>query len=351
MITGMTREHERALLEAVVRQIPVGLIAVDPAGVPLAVNDEARKIFGEPDMAVHDENWQLLSGGRGTGVAERPLTRALVFGDVVLAERFEVLRRDGQRRLVEVSATPIRNESGEIVAAVATFHDLTRRDDYERAQRDFITNAAHELQSPLAAIVSASDVLKAGAKETADRDLFLGHIEREAGRLTQLVRAMLMLARAQTAREELRTEVVELEPLLREIAEGLEPGEDVTVEVSCPPSLAVLSNADLVRHAVENLGRNATKFTSRGTVRLEASALDGAVEIVVADTGPGIPPELRARVFERFYQGTAGEGFGLGLAIVHNIADAIGGEVHIDASDGGTVIRLRLPAAASLVTE
>ena len=350
MITAMTREDERALLEAVVRQIPVGLIAVDPAGVPVAVSDEARKILGEPHMAVQDENWQLLSGGRGAVDAERPLTRA-VLGDIVSAERFEVLRRDGRRVLVELSATPVRNESGEIVAAVATFRDLTQRDDHERAQRDFITNAAHELQSPLAAIVSASDVLKAGAKETADRDLFLGHIEREADRLTHLVRAMLMLARAQTAGEELRTEVVELEPLLREVAAGLEPGEDVTVEVSCPPRLALLSNADLVRHAVENLGRNATKFTSRGTVRLEASALDGAVEIVVTDTGPGIPPELRARVFERFYQGTAGEGFGLGLSIVHNIAAALGGEVSVDDSHGGTVIRLRLPAAASLVTE
>ena len=346
----MTRDRERTLLEAVVRQVPVGLIAVDPAGVPLAVNDEARTIFGEPDLAVDDENWQLLSGGRGTGEAERPLTRALLFGDIVSAERFEVVRRDGHRLFVEVSASPVRDESGEIVAAVATFHDLTRRDDYERSQRDFITNAAHELQSPLAAIVSASDVLKAGAKETADRDLFLGHIEREAGRLTKLVRAMLILARAQTAGEELRMEVVELEPLLREVAGGLEPAEDVTVEVDCPPSLAVLSNADLVRHAVENLGRNAAKFTSRGNVRLEASALDGAVEIIVTDTGPGIPPELRARVFERFYQGTAGEGFGLGLSIVHNIAEAIGGEISIDDSDEGTVMRLRLPAAASLVT-
>ena len=350
MIRRMTREYERELLKAVVCQIPVGLIAVDRSGVPLAVSDEARKIFGEPDLAVDDEDWQLLSGGLGTGEAERPLTRALLFGDIVSAERVELLRRDGQRLLVEVSATPVRDESGDIVAAVATFHDLTTRDDYERAQRDFITNAAHELQSPLAAIVSASDVLQAGAKETADRDLFLGHIEREADRLTHLVRAMLTLARAQTAGEGLRMQVVELEPLLSEIAEGLEPGDDVTVEVSCPSNLAVLSNADLVRHAVENLGRNATKFTSSGTVKLEASAQGDAVEIVVADTGPGIPPELRERVFERFYQGTAGAGFGLGLSIVHNIADALGGEVSIDDSDDGTVIRLRLPAAASLVT-
>ena len=341
---------ERSLLDAVVRQIPVGLIAVDTAGVLLAVNEEARRLFGEPRMAVRDEHWNMLSGGRGTEVAERPLRRALV-GEVVSVERAELVRRDGGRVLVEVSATPVRNESGEIVAAVATFNDLTRRDDYERAQRDFITHAAHELQSPLAAIVSASDVLQAGAKETTERDLFLGHIEREAGRLTQLVRAMLTLARAQIGAEEVRTEVVELEPLLREIANGLQPANDVTVEVACPPRLAVVGNVDLVRHAVENLGRNAAKFTDRGSVRLEAMPLDGAVEIVVADTGPGIPPELRARVFERFYQGTAGEGFGLGLSIVHNIADAIGAELILDDSDRGTVIRLRLPAAASLVAE
>jgi PAS domain S-box-containing protein len=349
MITTM--EHAGSLLEAIIREIPVGLIAVAPGGVPLAVNGEARRIFGEPHMAVQDEDWQALSGGRETRVAERPLTRALLFGDVVSGERLEVVRRDGVKLLVEVNATPVRDQAGEIVAAVATFQDLTRRGEDERAQRDFITNAAHELQSPLAAIVSASDVLQAGAKETSDRDLFLGHIEREAGRLTQLVRSMLTLARAQTGGEAPRVEVIALEPLLREVAEGLRLGEEVTVEVSCRPDLAVLGNADLVHHAVENLGRNAAKFTSRGTVKLEGRLLNGSVEIVVADTGPGIPHELRGRVFERFYQGAAGEGFGLGLAIVQNIADVIGGEISLDDSDGGTVIRLRLPAAASLVTE
>ncbi len=327
--------HEQVLLEAVIRQIPVGLIVVGPGGTPLAVNDEARRIFGDPQMAVRD----------------RPLTRALAFGDTVSAERIEVDRRGGAKLLVEVSATPVRDESGEIVAAVATFHDLTQRDEHERAQRDFITNAAHELQSPLAAIVSASDVLQAGAKETADRDLFLGHIEREAGRLTHLVRSMLTLARAQTGREAPRAEVVEVEPLLREVASDLRPAQEVTIEVSCPPNLAVLGNADLVHHAVENLGRNAAKFTSRGTIKLEGRPLDGSVEIVVTDTGPGIPRELRPRVFERFYQGAAGEGFGLGLSIVQSIADAIGGELSLDDADEGTVIRLRLPAAASLVME
>jgi PAS domain S-box-containing protein len=339
-------EYERQLLDAIVRQVPVGLIAVDHEGRPLLLNDEAARILGRPD-AIAEADWRPAGEEDATG---GPLTSALLHGSIVSSERFELRRADGGERFVEVSATPVRDQAGRIIAAVVTLVDLTQRVIHEQAQRDFITNAAHELQSPLAAIVSAAEVLQSGAKDSADRDLFLGHIEREAGRLTTLVRSLLTLARAQTGHESPRADVVALEPVIKSVAESLDVGPDVALSVSCPPELAVLGNADLICHVLDNLARNAAKFTTSGSISIDAQALDGTVEIAVADTGPGIPAEEHARAFDRFYRGESAEGFGLGLAIAESVTEALGGELTLVSEEGrGTALLLRLPAAAELV--
>ena len=339
-------DYERQLLDAIVRQVPVGLIAVDHEGRPLLLNDEAARILGRPD-AIAEADWRPAGEGKA---AAGPLTSALLHGTIVSSERFELRRPDGGECFVEVSATPVRDQAGRIIAAVVTLVDLTQRVIHEQAQRDFITNAAHELQSPLAAIVSAAEVLQSGAKDSADRDLFLGHIEREAGRLTTLVRSLLTLARAQTGHESPRADVVALEPVIKSVAETLDVGPDVALSVSCPPELAVLGNADLICHVLHNLARNAAKFTTSGSISIDVHALDGTVEIAVADTGPGIPAEEHARAFERFYRGDSAEGFGLGLAIAESVTEALGGELTLVSEEGrGTALLLRLPAAAELV--
>src|SRR5205814_9913795 len=115
----------------------------------------------------------------------------------------------------------------------------SERERRERAEREFVANAAHELRTPVAAIASAVEVLQAGAKDApADRDLFLGHIEREAARLTRLARALLVLARAQARHEPPPLQLVELAPLLGQVAAAILPPGDVQVVVDCPLALA-----------------------------------------------------------------------------------------------------------------
>ena len=222
----------------------------------------------------------------------------------------------------------------------------------ESAERQFITNAAHELQSPLTAIVSAIEVLQAGAKETPDRDVFLAHIEHASARLARLARALLVLARAQSGAESPKTELVALEPLLSDVASWVQTADGIVVEVSCSPEAAVLTNRELVEQAVFNVAENAGKYTTSGRIELAAGIDDGHVEISIADTGPGIPDAEQARVFDRFYRGEAAgsEGSGLGLAIARAAADALGGDVELESKVGeGTVVRFRLPQGASLI--
>jgi two-component system phosphate regulon sensor histidine kinase PhoR len=191
-------------------------------------------------------------------------------------------------------------------------------------------------------------VLQAGAKENpAERDRFLGHIEREAGRLARLARAMLTLARAHSGQELPRLEAVELAPLLREVAAGLRPHDGVAVDVEVADGLAVESNRDLLEQAVRNLGENAAKHTARGSVVLRAYRDGNTVTVEVEDSGPGIGPEAQRHVFDRFYRGERDpHGFGLGLAIVRESVRTLGARIELDSSPGeGTVFRILLAPA------
>lgn len=232
-------------------------------------------------------------------------------------------------------------------------HELAVRDQ-ERVERDFVTNAAHELQAPLASIISAIEVLQAGAKDSPERDIFLEHIERASDRLARLVRSMLVLARAQSGIERPRDELIALEPVLQDTAAALSLAPGVEVRVSCPPDAALVSNRELLEQALINLAENAAKHTAQGTVHLSARASETATVLMVSDTGPGIPALERPHVFERFYRGSGqgAGGFGLGLAIVHAAATSLGAELELESAPGeGTVVRIRFPGVATLVSE
>jgi len=281
--------------------------------------------------------------------ATEAVTRAL-HGEETRAVRTELARGE-ELLVIEYATTPVRDAAGEVVAAVLTFQDVTERELRERAQRDFVTNAAHELQTPLAAIASAVQVLQAGAKdEVKTRDRFLDHIDQAVNRLDRLTRALLVLARAQTREEAPRHEVIELRPLLEEVASALRPSA-VPVTVSCARETAVIANRPLLEQALVNLGGNALKH-SRSRVVLGARRVDRRVLIEVTDSGVGIPPWEQSRVFDRFYRvgDREGDGFGLGLAIVREAVEALNGELELDSSPNGTRVSILLPGARVRVT-
>jgi signal transduction histidine kinase len=326
-------EAERARLAAVVEQIPAGLVILDSDGRVVLANAEARRLLGN----------QVSDGIEGLPSPA---------GEAVGAGRVEVARDDGSQVLLDVRVAPIVDGRGRRVGAVQLFQDISVRDTQERSEREFVTNAAHQLQSPLAGIISAVEVLQSGAKDRPERDVFLGHIEREANRLARLTRALLILARAQTGVETPKDEIVALEPLLSEVRAALRPAPGVRIDVQCPPELAVITNRELVEQALLNVAENSAKYTSEGQITLAARPLDEGAEIVISDTGPGIPRQEHGHVMERFYRGARDDsaGFGLGFAIVRSAIEALDGDLDLDESEGGgTVVRIRVRRAATVV--
>jgi signal transduction histidine kinase/HAMP domain-containing protein len=329
-------EAERDRLQVLLERLQEGVLTIDQDLVVHFANTEARRILGgrlrEGDAL--PEPWQSF------GLRE--------FAQGLFDERASV---------TQVHVTPDEQHAYGLVGipsqpetdwALLVVDDLTEQERRELAEREFVSNAAHELRTPLTTIIGAVEVLQAGAKEDpAERDRFLGHIEREAGRLARLARAMLTLARAHSGQEQPRVEAVELAPLLRDVAAGLQPHTGVAVDVEVANGLAVEANRDLLEQALRNLGENAAKHTARGSVVLRAYRDGNTVTVEVEDSGPGISPEVQRHVFDRFYRGERdAHGFGLGLAIVRESVRTLGARIELDSSPGeGTVFRILLAPA------
>ena len=329
-------EAERDRLRLLLERLQEGVLTIDQDLVVHFANTEARRILGgrlrEGDAL--PEPWQ------GFGLRE--------FAQGLFGERSSV---------TQVHVTPDEQHAYGLVGipsqpdtdwALLVVDDLTEQERRELAEREFVSNAAHELRTPLTTIIGAVEVLQAGAKEDpAERDRFLGHIERESGRLARLARAMLTLARAHSGQEPPKVEAVELAPLLRDVAAGLHPHAGVAVDVEVTDGLAVAANRDLLEQALRNLGENAAKHTTRGSVVLRAYENGNTVMVEVEDSGPGISPEVQRHVFDRFYRGERdAHGFGLGLAIVRESVRTLGARIELDSSPGeGTVFRILLAPA------
>jgi len=235
--------------------------------------------------------------------------------------------------------------------AILIVDDVTERERARRSEREFVENAAHELRTPLAAIVSVMDVLEGGAKDIPEaRDRFLKHIRVHSERLSRLARSLLVLARLQTGAEQPRLTVVPVGPLLEEIAGRLDPARGVEVSVLSSAETGALADRDLLHRALANVAENSTKHTQKGEIVLEARGNGTTTEIEIRDTGLGMTDEEQARAFQRFYRSSNGtDGFGLGLAIAQEAVLAIGGTIELESKAGvGTRVRVALPSAKIL---
>ena len=228
------------------------------------------------------------------------------------------------------------------------------------ALRRFTADASHELKTPLT-------VLRAGVERVITNPAvppeMLPVIEEtlaEINRMTELVEALLTLARADEGRAELHREPVDLRAIVdevRETGELLAEQGGVTMEVAMPDGAVVLPvDRSRMRELILNLVENAVKYTPRGgSVRLQLGAAGGRVLLSVADTGIGVAPGDLAHIFDRFWRADAartrtGErsGTGLGLAICKWIAEAHGGSIEVQSRPGrGTTFTVMLPAHGS----
>jgi signal transduction histidine kinase len=214
------------------------------------------------------------------------------------------------------------------------------------SQQQLLRDVSHELRSPLTRLQAAIGLIRQRVGDEPDEDL--DRIEREAGRLDRLIGQILAYSRLQ-AQLGIERGVVDLAAIVEEIAEDARfeaRGRDLTVDLAVDDTGPSGGDEALLRSAIENVVRNALAHArQRVELRLTTTG-DGGHAISVSDDGPGVPEEALARLFEPFYQvpGSAGRGYGLGLAIAARAVALHGGSLRATRGGaGGLSVIIRIP--------
>lgn len=243
---------------------------------------------------------------------------------------------------------PALNSRDEVGVLARAFSERTTQlQQFLQRERWFVGDVSHELRTPLTVMLGAAEVMSARARGQPELVEIAERIRRTALDATECVSAMLLLSRAP---ELVDAPLTPLVPLIQQEMERCQPlleGKDVHMTLDAPNEVHVYGRPELVSNAIGNLIRNACQFTERGavTIRLEPQ------QVVVEDTGMGIPQAIKERVFERFVRANPETtiGSGLGLVIVRRVAEHLGWAVSLeDIPGGGSRFSLALQSSVAV---
>jgi signal transduction histidine kinase len=323
--------------------------------------DRLSAIFDALDHAV------IVVGTDGEARFANAAAEEMISGDGRVSEALlPWLRRAEARGSVENDALRVGDRVYAIGArrlpaegaVLAVVRDRTEELRREIAEREFVSNAAHELRNPIAGISGAIEVLRGGAKDDPEaREHFLNRLAEDTDRVSRLTESLLTLARMEAVSEGAGGSI-DVAIAMEEAAQAVTAPDAIELSVDAEPELVARGDSVLLRQVLIGLLTNAFKNTPPpGAVTLRACRLnDGDEEILieVEDTGTGIEPGEVGRVFERFYRGSGAleqEGFGLGLSIAKRMVDVMGGEIGVRSEVGvGATFWVRLPAASPAPT-
>lgn len=282
---------------------------------------------------------------------------ALIGGYLVaatLARRVERLERAARHvargRFMDPLPVQSKDEIGQLTETFNQMQEQLRRVDV--ARKEFIATASHELRTPIFSLGGFVELLQDEDLDEETRREFLETMSEQVERLQKLSVNLLDLSRLDSDSVELHTEPVDLAELTRSVAGEFHPrlaehGTELVLDV---PEEGPSASCDRERVAqiMRILLDNALRHTPEGTdVTVSATRYNGAAELTVADTGPGLPAGARSKVFERFFTGDAGRGAGLGLAIARELAERMDGRLVLVTDNGSTAFKLELPADGS----
>ena len=296
---------------------------------------------------------QLLSLGLRSELVTPLLLGARTIGMLSLSrERVDAFSED-EVELVALLGRLVATAVQNIRAYEAERRRVEELARLSQLRADFVSLVSHELRSPMAAVIGAARTLQDRWRmlTAAQRESFLALIGDETARLAELVGDVLDTSRIEAGTFSYRFEEVDLGRVVDEAIEAAALAQqDVPVVASVRGALpAIRGDRTRLRQVLGNLIENAVKYSPEGgEVRVSAAASNGAVRIAVRDTGPGIPPDQQARIFEKFGRvdvpGASKPGTGLGLFIARSIAEAHGGSLDVSSgSEPGSTFTLTLP--------
>lgn len=332
--------------ENILQCVPSGMITFDVKGRIVTVNRAAADIL---DLDARE------MPGKPVDVLGPAIASILKAPETSPRERREaaVDTAKGERRWLGFFTSSLKDPDGRLLGTILGFSDLTEvkllKEKVELRERlshlgEVSAGIAHEIRNPMAVIAGYAQMLDSKTPEDAPTKKAVQAIRREISGINRVINDFLQFARP-TELNAIRVDLVELMPDILEAA--LQNRNDISVDTDLAPGFPVRADETLIRQAFINLVQNAAEaMPEGGSISISSVAKRDLLEIVVRDTGPGIPEEMRSRLFLPFVTGRD-DGTGLGLAIVHKITVLHEGTISAESGESGAVFTLRLPLAIS----
>lgn len=350
--TQLLHQHNMRV-EAILASIGDAVIVTDPSLRITHVNQSAERLLGYTAAELIGGLYhQIVRAVQLTGELVHDTDRTIykvLQTKKPLSEEAIYLTKDGHKFAAAVTCAPIQ-ESTQVTGVVQVIRDVSREKEIDRMKTEFISLASHQLRTPLSAMRWYSEMLLAGdaGKLTEQQLSFVTHISDSSDRMIALVNALLNISRIESGRIVIDAKPTELREFVAGVVAELSPRAQAknqqiitNIHSRLPP---VALDKKLVREVFVNLITNAIKYTpDGGEILIFISKKGDKVMVQVSDTGYGIPPGEKSKVFEKFYRGSnitkiETDGTGLGLYLVKAIVESSGGEISFrsDAQKGTT---------------
>jgi signal transduction histidine kinase/HAMP domain-containing protein len=317
--------------QAILSSIGDGVVVCDDKGRIVLLNPTAEQILDLHDWRSTRPRWDDL-----------PLE--------AVAQTREIFGRGGQQfrlgdRSFALSRAPIVAETGQAAGEVIVIHDITEAVAMDRAKTDFIATISHELRTPLTVIRGFTELLlrgTGGEKLSPDQAELLDQVRLRAVDMTDMVNNAILIADIESGQLKTELQPQDLEMVINMALAPLRQGFEqkrLSVTIELPADLpAVVGDREQLKRAFTQLLDNARRYTDQGGVTVRGLARDGAVQVDISDTGPGIAPDVLPRLFTRFQRvegnNSAQRGGGLGLAITRQLIERQGGSVRVSSTPG-----------------
>ena len=338
---GKLTEEEKKMT-AIVNSIAEGLILVDPNNRILYINPAAERLLDLSQDSIDKDITELIHNDELIQIEQAPSKNenANFVSEITLIHHDEKL-------VLRTIASPFLDENGQTLGTVYLFDDITREKEIDQMKSDFISLVSHELRTPLTSIIGfVSFILDGKAGEINDKQRnSLVRVQRQSKRLAALINDLLDISRIESGRIQMEQAPISILDIVTQRIDEIRPQADeksIQLNLTAPESVPqIFGDEARMGQVFTNLIGNAIKFTpNNGEVSVKVEADGNLLHVEVIDTGPGIPPEERQKIFDKFYQlsdiSTRQQGgSGLGLSISKSIVEAHGGKLWIDDGNQG----------------
>ncbi len=345
----------KGMSETILESIEDGIITVDTQGRVLAANRAAGALAGIDPVSALGRYFSELFGDSEEDLKFSYLL-SKIMEEVLQGNHMEreaaITGRSGRKVPILLNGYPARDQKGSVAAVIFALRDISRHEEADSIKSEFLRSASHEFRTPLSAIVGMTEMILDREVSREKERVYLETIYTEGKRLSEIVSCLLDLDAIESGKEVLRLGETSLDSLISEVLAEFAPAagrKGVDLSVSMEGDMrGFKADAEKLKQMLRNLMQNSLTYSDPGSrIEITGERVEGGLELVLRDTGWGIPEDDLKHLGQKFYRGRYAQktkGKGLGLALVKEIVKLHRGAIGIDSHEGkGTTIKIEIP--------